>query len=66
MFFLVRFPLWVINLTKVWEAFHDQLYPMALVSILPRSRKDFVDRPLNVLIFGSGPIDNLKLSELPL
>ena len=59
-------PLLLINLTNIGEAFHDQLYPMEQVSILPRLHKDFVDRPLNVLIFGSGPIDNLKLSELPL
>ena len=55
----------LVNLTNIWEAFHGQLYPVALVSILPRSCKDFVDRPLNVLISGSGPIDNLKSSDLP-
>ena len=49
----------VITLTNVWEAFHDQFYPIALGSLIPRSGKDSVDMLLMVLIFGSVPV-NLK------
>ena len=38
---------------------------MALGRLVPRSGKDSVDRPFNVLIFGSDPVNTLKFSELP-
>ena len=30
-----------------------------------RSGKDSADRPLKLLTFGSGPVDNLEFSRLP-
>lgn len=33
----------VITSTNVWEAFHDQFYPITLGSLIPRSGKDSVD-----------------------
>ena len=38
---------------------------MALESCIPRSDKDFIDRPLNMLYFGLSPVDNLKFSGSP-
>ena len=39
-------PIIVINLVMVWEAFH----PTVLGILIPRSGKDFIDRPFSVLL----------------
>lgn len=52
----------VINSTNVWEAFHGHFCPMVLGRLIPRSGKDSVDSPFKILIFGLGPVDNLKFS----
>lgn len=36
--------------------------PIALGRLIPRLHKGFIDRPLNVLFFGLGPVDNPKYS----
>ena len=45
------------NLTNIWETFYDQVLPHGAGRLMPGQAK-ILDMPLQVLIFGLGPIDN--------
>ena len=47
------------NSTNIWETFHDQFWSHSTGRLIPNQVKIPIDRPLQFLISGLGPVDKI-------